>query len=435
VIGNAAYSVSPTAESGETLDRAHDQAVKMPHVRSIPRINIQAFCEDQDTAEVIEKAAKDRRLAKAHITVHMGGAHAAIAFYGNTSTPNLVIIESLLDRTDLLGDLDRLAEFCDPGTKVLVIGNVNDVMLYRDLVRRGVSEYVVAPAKVLQIIESISAIYTDPETRPVGQVIAFVGAKGGCGSSTVCHNTAFAMASALKSEIVIADLDLPFGTASLDFNVDPLQGIADALASPERLDEMMLDRLLSRCSDYLSLLSAPSTLDRPYDLQPASYEKVLDVMRENVPWIAVDIPHLWSAWTKQVVFSADHVVITAAPDLANLRNTKNLVDQLTGSRPNDRPPVLLLNQVGVPRRPEISVKDFGDAIDLKPKIIIDFDAHLFGKAANNGQMIEEVSDTSKAADAFRRLANLLTDRPQQNNERQSILAPILARLKLTKRRV
>ena len=305
------------------------------------------------------------------------------------------------------------------------------MLLYRDLLRRGVSEYVVAPVEVLQIIESISAIYTDPETSPVGQVIAFVGAKGGCGSSTVCHNTAFAMASALKSEIVIADFDLPFGTASLDFNLDPLQGIADALASPERLDEMMLDQLLSRCSDYLSLFAAPSTLDRPYDLQPASCEKVLDVMRENVPWIAVDVPHLWSAWTKQVVFSADHVVITAAPDLANLRNTKNLVDQLKGSRPNDRPPVLLLNQVGVPKRPEISVKDFGDAIDLKPKIIIDFDVQLFGKAANNGQMIEEVSDTSKAADAFRRLANLLTDRPQQNSERQSILAPVLARLGLT----
>jgi pilus assembly protein CpaE len=243
------------------------------------------------------------------------------------------------------------------------------------------------------------------------------------------------MASALKSEIVIADFDLPFGTASLDFNVDPLQGIADALASPERLDEMMLDRLLSRCSDYLSLFAAPSNLDQPYDLQPASCEKVLDVMRDNVPWIAVDVPHLWSAWAKQVVFSADHVVITAAPDLANLRNTKNLVDQLKGSRPNDRPPILLLNQVGVPKRPEISVKDFGDAIDLKPKIIIDFDAHLFGKAANNGQMIEEVSNTSKAADAFRCLANLLTDRPQQNRERKSILAPILARLGLTTIRV
>jgi pilus assembly protein CpaE len=127
-------------------------------------------------------------------------------------------------------------------------------------------------------------------------------------------------------------------------------------------------------------------------------------------------------------------VITATPDLANLRNTKHLVDQLKVSRPNDRRPVLVLNQIGVPRRPEISVKDFGDAIELEPKFIIDFDAQLFGKAANNGQMIGELSDTSNAAKAFRSLANLLTDRSPQKSEQKSILSGILARLRVTKAR-
>jgi pilus assembly protein CpaE len=434
VISDAAYSITSAAESEQAPEHSPDAPTKSSHARPIPRVNVQAFCEDQDTAAVIEEASQDRRLAKARVTVQMGGVQAAIAFYKNASTPNLIVIESLLDRTDLLGELDRLAEVCDSGTKVIVIGHVNDVLLYRELLRRGVSEYVVAPAKVLQIIESISNIYTDPETGPVGQVIAFVGAKGGSGSSTVCHNTAFAMASALKSDVVIADFDLPFGTASLDFNQDPLQGIADALASPERLDEMMLDRLLARCSDHLSLFAAPSTLERSYDLEPATCDTVLDVVRQSVPWIAVDVPHLWTAWAKQVVLKADHVVITAALDLANLRNAKNMVDQLKYSRPNDRPPLLVLNQVGMPKRPEISVKDFSYAIELEPKVVIDFDAQLFGKAANNGQMIEEVSDKSKAANAFRNLANLLTDHSQKKNERQSILAPILARLRLTKTR-
>ena len=180
--------------------------------------------------------------------------------------------------------------------------------------------------------------------------------------------------------------------------------------------------------------AAPGTLDRPYDLEPASCDTVLDVVRENVPWIAVDVPHLWTAWAKQMVQRADHVVITAAPDLANLRNAKNLVDQLKGSRPNDRMPLLVLNQVGVPKRPEIPIKDFANALELDPKVVIDFDAALFGTAANNGQMIEEVSDKSKAADAFRTLANILADRSEQKSERQSVLAPILARLRLTKTR-
>ena len=427
---DAAYSLGQGTDPA--LDRPLEPHSEPSRARPIPRINIQAFCEDQDTAAVIQNASEDRRLAKAHVTVQMGGVQAAVAFYRNASTPNLIIIESLLDRTDMLGDLDRLAEVCDPGTKVVAVGHINDVLLYRELLRRGISEYVVAPINVLQVIESISTIYTDPETGPVGQVIAFIGAKGGSGSSTVCHNTAFAIASALKSDVVIADFDLPFGTAGLDFNQDPIQGIADALATPERLDEVLLDRLLSRCSDHLSLFAAPGTLDRAYDLDPQSCETVLDVVRENVPWIAVDVPHLWTAWAKQIVLRADHVVITAAPDLANLRNAKNLVDQLKATRPNDRAPLLVLNQVGVPKRPEISVKDFGQAIELEPKAIIEFDAQLFGTAANNGQMIEEVSDKAKATEQFRNLANLLTDRSEQKSERSSILAPILGRLRLTK---
>ena len=209
---------------------------------------------------MIERAAQDRRLAKAHVTVQMGGAQAAVAFYKSAATPNLIIVESLLDRREMLAELDHLAEVCDPGTKVIAIGHINDVLLYRELMRRGVSEYVVAPVDVVQLIESISSVYTDPETGPVGQVIAFVGAKGGAGSSTICHNTAFAIAGALKSDVVIADFDLPFGTAGLDFNQDPLQGIADALASPERLDEMVLDRLLSRCSDHLSARTCRGSL-------------------------------------------------------------------------------------------------------------------------------------------------------------------------------
>lgn len=429
---DTAYKLSsaPKRELTATPEAAGEE----PRARPIPRVNIQAFCEDQGTASVIQKASEDRRLSKAHVTVQMGGVEAAVAFYRNASTPNLIVIESLLDRVEMISDLERLAEVCDPGTKVVAIGHINDVLLYRELLHQGVSEYVVAPLNVAQMIESISTVYNDPEAAPVGQVIAFIGAKGGSGSSTVCHNTAFAIACTLESDVVIADLDLPFGTAGLDFNQDPLQGIADALASPERLDEVLLDRLLSRCSDHLSLFAAPAALDRPYDVDVTACETVLDVVRANVPWVAVDVPHVWAAWAKEVILKADHVVITATPDLASLRNTKNLVDQLKVARPNDRPPLLVLNQVGLPKRPEISAKDFAQAVELDPKLVIDFDAQLFGTAANNGQMIEEVSDKSKPADAFRALADLLTDRSEQKSERSSLLGPLLDRLRLMKAR-
>ncbi|HEU4693677.1 MAG TPA: hypothetical protein VFS23_35175, partial [Vicinamibacterales bacterium] len=298
----ALAEMMPDAE----VDHRHDRA------RPIPRISIQAFCERGDTAEALQVAAEDRRLSKAHVSIHMGGAQAAVAHYQASPTPNLIIMESELARQAMLAELDALASTCDAGTKVIVIGHVNDVVLYRELLKHGVSEYLIAPVSPLQLMESISTLYNDPQSDPVGHIFAFMGAKGGVGSSTVCHNVSWSISELLRSSVVIADLDLAFGTAGLDFNQDPMQGIADALATPERLDEVLLDRLLTKCSEHLSLFAAPGALDRDYDFSPDACDVVLDVVRQNVPHVALDLPHLWTAWSKRVLLQADEIVITAA---------------------------------------------------------------------------------------------------------------------------
>ena len=140
------------------------------------------------------------------------------------------------------------------------------------------------------------------------------------------------MSEILKSDVTIADLDLAFGTTGLDFNQDPVQGIAEALSAPERLDDQLLDRLLTKCSEHLSIFAAPVVLDRDYDISPEACDIVIDVARQNVPFVAVDLPHGWSPWSKRILLQADEVVITAVPDLANLRNAKNVVDLLKTAR-------------------------------------------------------------------------------------------------------
>ena len=399
--------------------------------RPIPRISIQAFCEDASTAEALQAATADRRLAKSHVSVHMGGAPAAVAHYLESPTPNLIIVETTLPRSQMLGELDKLAESCDAGTKVVVIGHVIDVLLYRDLMKRGVSEYLIAPIGAMQFIEALSNLYNDPATDPVGNIIAFIGAKGGVGSSTVCHNVAWSISELLKSNVVVADLDLAFGTTGLDFNQDPVQGIAEALQSPERLDEMLLDRLLTKCSERLSIFAAPVVLDRDYDISAESCDIVLDIVRQNVPFVAVDLPHTWTPWVKRVLLQADEIVITAVPDLANLRNAKNIIDLLKQSRTNDGPPRLVMNMAKTPKRPEIPVKEFSTALDLSPAQIIEFDSETFGLAANNGQMIEEYSSKAKAAQQFRELALALAHRREPKEEKKvSALAPLLEKFKL-----
>ncbi len=422
--------IEPPLLEDEALQDIHPS----DRARPIPRISIQAFCDDLRVAEAVEHAGLDRRLAKAHLSVHMGGIAAAIAHFAESPTPNLIVIDTALASGQLLSELDRLAESCDPGTKVIVVGRYNDVLLYRELLKRGVSEYLVAPTNALELMEGISNLYNNPETDPVGHVFAFIGAKGGVGSSTICHNVAWTMSEVLSTDVTIADLDLAFGTTGLDFNQDPVQGIADALAAPERLDDQLLDRLLTKCSERLSIFAAPVVLDRDFELSPESCEIVVDVARQNVPFVAIDLPHSWSVWSKRLLLQADEIVITAVPDLANLRNAKNIVDLLKASRRNDQKPHLVLNMANVPKRQEISVREFEQALDLKVISVIDYDSETFSQASNNGQMIEELSSRAKSVEKFHDIAMKLTRRKEAKAEKQSsalsAIAPILEKLKL-----
>src|SRR3984957_19369524 len=312
-----------------------------------PRVSVQAFCENVDTAAAIQAAGEDRRMAKAHLRIQMGGLTAATEAYQSAPTPNVIILEYENRSEDILNALDQLAQYCDAGTRVVVIGRMNDVTLYRELVRRGISDYLISPVDVLQVVRAVCGLFSAPDAKPVGRVIAVVGAKGGVGASTIAHNISFSIAHDLKLDAVVTDLDLAFGTAGLDFNQDPLQGIAEAVFSPDRIDTAFVDRLLAKCTDHLNLLAAPATLDRVYDFGAEAFDSIFDSLRATVPCVVLDVPHQWTGWTKQTLVGADDVLIVAAPDLANLRNTKNIYDFLKAARPNDRRPRYCLNQVGV----------------------------------------------------------------------------------------
>jgi pilus assembly protein CpaE len=252
------------------------------------------------------------------------------------------------------------------------------------------------------------------------------GVKGGVGASSIAHNLAWALTERCKVNATLVDLDLNFGTTGLDFNQDSTATIADALMSPDRFDDAVMSRLITRATDRLSLFTAPATLDRTYNLDPETYSRVLDQVRRSVPFMLLDLPHIWTDWFKTTVISADDLIIVACPDLASLRNGKNLVDFLKAARPNDNPPKLILNMVGLPKRPEIPPKDFGQAIGLEPVLVLPFDAQLFGTAANNGQMVFDVAPESKIAMSLDQLASTITGK-EVKTSKPSMLKKLLGR--------
>jgi pilus assembly protein CpaE len=416
---------NPEEQPDNTAPHADD------YIAPAPRVSVQAFCETSGTAAAVQSAGVDRRLGKAHLTIKMGGMAAAIEAYRTVPTPNVIILETE-GSNDILAGLDQLATVCDPGTRVVVIGNENDVAPYRELVRRGVSDYVVGPVDTLDVVRSICGLFSASEATAAGRIIAIVGAKGGVGASTVAHNVAWAIARDLALDSVVIDLDLAFGTAGLDYNKDPLQGIANAVFSPDRPDTAFIERLLSKCTDHLSLLAAPATLERVYDFGADAFDAIFDTLRMTTPCIVLDIPHQWSGWTRRALVSADDILIVAEPDLANLRNAKNMLNLLKASRPNDRTPLYCLSQVGMPKRPEITPREFAKAIESQPIAAIPFDPRMFGTAANNGQMIAEISANHRTTKMFVQIAQQLTGRGEAKKPRNSFLSPIIRKLRAKK---
>ena len=374
---------------------------------ALPAISIHAFCDRPETAGSIQATTRDWRMNRTNLKVYMGGLPAAVEFYRSENTPNLILIESGMRGAELFSQLESLASVCDEGTKVVVIGATNDIRLYRELMDKGVSDYLVPPFHPLTLIRSLSELYVDPEKPFVGRVAAFFGAKGGVGSSTLAHNIAWILSTTHNQETALVDLDASWGTTGLDFNYDNVQGLEEALAAPDRLDETLLDRIMVRHTEKLSLLPAAASLNNAGMENAEAFQAIVEGIRKISPMTVLDLPHYWTKWTSDVLIGADDVVITATPDLANLRNTKNLIEFLKAERPNDPSPILILNKTGVPKTPEIPVKDFAAALGIQPDLVLPYEPVLYAQAANDGKMLSEMKSDNKAVEGFAHLGHRL----------------------------
>jgi pilus assembly protein CpaE len=375
--------------------------------KPLPSISVHAFCDRQETAHCINETTRDWRMKRTNVKIYMGGLQAAIEFYHKENTPSLIIIESGMRGEELFNQLESLASVCDEGTKVVMIGAANDIRLYRQLMDKGLSDYLVPPLHPLNLIRSLGELYSDPDQPFIGRVVAFFGAKGGAGSSSMAHNTAWVLSEHLAQETALIDLDASWGTTGLDFSYDNTSGLEEALGEPDRLDEMLMDRIMIRHTQKLSILPTSSSLNTKPVMDSSSYEAVVNAVRAISPISILDMPHFWTDWTTNILTSVDDVVVTATPDLSGMRNAKNLIDFLKTQRPNDLEPILILNCVGMSPNTEISVKDFGAMVGQDPHVVIGWDPDSHFEATNEGKMLADIKSASQTVQGLEFLASRL----------------------------
>ncbi|MBC7769981.1 MAG: SEL1-like repeat protein [Phycisphaerales bacterium] len=392
--------------------------------RPLPAIAIHASWDRSEIAkELFAKLAADPRTRRASISVGRGGIDGAAERFTSESPPDLLLLESTLKGADMLGALDRLAPLVAQGAKIVLLGGVNDIGLLRELAARGVSEYVVPPIAARELVGQLCRLYASVDKA---RVIAVIGARGGVGASTVAHNVAWCIAERQQRGAAIVDLDLPFGTAALNFQKQAPRSIGEAFAAAERADDALIDELVLRQTPRLQIFSAPATLDADMKLNAEALAHVLAKVRRTSSHVVLDLPHLWSAWVKDALLRADDVIIVSGPDLASLSSAKGMLEALKEQRA-DIAPLVVLSMVGVPKRPEIALKEFAAALGAEPVLALPFDPALFGAAAMSGKMIGEVAPHSKIAAALDQLATTLTGHePVAARAKAGFSAPVAA---------
>lgn len=377
----------------------------------IHRFNIEAFPLSRETEAALEGLRAEREFSKVKLSILFGGLPRAVKHYADNPSPRVIIVEDPSGIDQLMTNLGQMAEVVEPGRKVIVIGSINDVQVYRRLVNQGISEYLVGPVSTQEIIEAVVDAIRDPAAKQQGRLISFIGARGGAGSTTMACNTAWTLADMTKDETILLDLDLNFGTAALSLNLDPKQSVGDALLDTDRLDNVLVERFLMEHDEHLSVLSTQGTLKELYRPTTETVERLVDIVRQMASYVVVDLPREWNDWVSNLLVLSDEVIVTAAPDLSSLRDAKMTVDWLRSRRGEQANIRLLLNKSDASKKTQLSVKDFQESLRMVPVGVVPFEPQTFGQLSNNGQVFGEGARSHKAAAMFRQLAGTLGARP------------------------
>ena len=376
----------------------------------LPHINIHVFRETDAFSRIWEQASRDRRMVNVTTTMFEDGFQGAIQKYTKEPTPNLLIVETDSDEKILEFQIDSLAEVCVASTELIVVGHRNDIGLYQKLMAMGISNYMVYPITVSSIISAIHEVYRESEHGRVGRIHAVIGAKGGVGSSMLAQNLALEMAESNRTEVLLIDMDLCFGTASLNLDVEANQGLRELIDQADNVDGAMLDRVLLKHGSYLNLLSAMPNLINDRELDPEGVEQILTASSAHMSNIVLDLPHCWTPWMQTALTVSDSVMIVTTPEISSLRNAATMMTQLKNMRPNDKPPMLVLNQCGMPGRQEISERDIQSVLDLRTTTTIPFDAKSISRAAGSGKMLREIGRRRPLNRKIQTLASSLAQR-------------------------
>jgi pilus assembly protein CpaE len=282
-----------------------------------------AFVTDQASHEVVDQVVGELMLP--HAAIREGDARAAVAYLGEQRSPKLLLID--ISGSELpLSDINALADVCEPGVAVIALGERNDCALFRDLLHHGVSDYLVKPITPSLLQRAVmNATDNSPVVRggaKLGKLVAVMGARGGVGATMAASSVAWLIAEERRRRVALVDLDLQFGTIALSLDLEPSHGLREALENPNRIDGLLMERILVQHSERLFVLSAEESPDETLLLDyDAALELLVTELRTKFHYVVVDLPRSPGPCTQQVIQSATELLLVTDLSLAGMRDT------------------------------------------------------------------------------------------------------------------
>jgi pilus assembly protein CpaE len=369
----------------------------------LPPAQIHLFSDDNDTIGTFQTLAEDWRFGRINMSNSGSNLDDAITHYSRRKSPTLILIQTEDTGKDFQDKLGSLAEVCNEGTAAIVIGPVNDVQLYRHLTGMGISDYLVKPIEIEQLVEAIATSLQDLVGAVDSHLMAVVGVKGGVGATTISAMIAHTLSSDFKAKTLVLDASGGASTLWNHFAFSPTGTLIEATRAVVDKDEDSFNRLIVKHSDMLHVLNAgaESILDNPVATQ--AFEMLLDKCLSIYPNVIVDLSKAPVQIIRLVTARANSIGIVATPRVPDLSITKLLLKdlrELPGSA--GRNPTIFLNKSGLAKSADISPNDAVEALKSDNIIPVKWDGTLFADAENSGEFIG-------GSAAYKKISNQLND--------------------------
>jgi pilus assembly protein CpaE len=340
--------------------------------------------------------------------VFVGGPYdAALAVAQAGYSVKYLVIDVGSRSMDVLPELDKLAEQCDMDARVLVLGTTNDINFYREIISRGVLEYLTHPVRM----DAIRAVFfqkaNDVNTK-LGKVIAFMGAGAGDGSSTIAINVSYAIATSTKKKTVLVDLDYQFGMVARNLDIPSQYGIRDAFDHPERgIDTTLIDRMVVNYNEHLDIISAPSNLQYMPAITADLVRDMVQALRLRYDFVVLDVPHLWNHWVSAALISADHIVLVGQLWLKSVTHSARFLAMWRSLGIQDSEISIVINRSGSKFKEAMNPKDFERVSGHKISFYVSNDIKTIVKAENRGATIIEEGSSALASQITQMAEELL----------------------------